>query len=131
VAGTDSGITREFVVRGDSPTEEEMRRIEQRLEGLEKRLVHRPDPRLHLVLEQHPQQRRSTVELSVSVARHGRTLVSHQAAETAELAVKLAVDDVARQLERVQATQEGQPSWGVPSRRPFNPPRAGQEPGSE
>jgi hypothetical protein len=38
-------------------------------------------------------------------------------AETADRAVHLAVRDVERQLERRHATQRGEPTYGVPSRR--------------
>lgn len=47
----------------------------------------------------------------------GSHLISHQGAETVDRAVRIAVEDVERQLEREHAMQRGEPSFGVPSRR--------------
>jgi ribosome-associated translation inhibitor RaiA len=111
----------------------ELERIRRRLASLERRLVHFAEPMATLVLDEHEQQRRVTADLRVELGHRAATLVSHQSAETADRAVKLAVEDIERQLERRLAHQRGQPTYGVPSRRlpktlrphPFPPDRGG------
>jgi ribosome-associated translation inhibitor RaiA len=125
---TESQLTTEYVVRGGEPTEAEMKRIEHQVEGLARRVKHYPDPRLHAVLERHVQQRRVTAEFRLQLGPLGPSLMSHQAAETADRAAKLAIDDLERQLERHLARQRGEASYGVPSRRKFTPPPAPQTP---
>jgi hypothetical protein len=98
-----------------NPAEE--RQIYQQLEGLERRLVHRPAPVVEVVLTPYAGQRRVETALRVLLGPLGPHLVSHQSAETAGHAVRLAVSDVERQLERRLAKQRGTPSFGVPSRR--------------
>ena len=97
--------------------EAEERRLRELVEGLGRRLAHRPEPTAVLVLAQHGRQRQFQADLRVQLGPLGPTLVSHQAAETAEHTVRLAVADVERQLERRTAGQRGEPSYGVPSRR--------------
>jgi ribosome-associated translation inhibitor RaiA len=98
-------------------SEAEVARIRNQLRGLERRLEHFPEPTAMLVVEEHEAQRRVTVELRVQLGPLAGHLISHQTAETPDRAVRLAVDDVERQLERRLATQRGQPTFGVPSRR--------------
>jgi hypothetical protein len=57
------------------------------------------------------------VDLRVQLGPLGAHLVSHQRAGTTAHAVRLAVEDVERQLERRHADQRGEASFGVPSRR--------------
>ncbi|MBI3972383.1 MAG: HPF/RaiA family ribosome-associated protein [Chloroflexi bacterium] len=95
----------------------ERRHIDGQLRSLERRLAHHPEPAAVLTFTPHPDQRQIEVDLRVQLSPLGQHLISHQAAETAEHAVKLAVDDVERQLERRHAMQRGEPAYGVPSRR--------------
>lgn len=95
----------------------EERRIRRHLEQLERRLVHHPDPEATLVLESFPARRQVEVDLRVQLGPLGSHLISHQVAETPDHAVRLAVEDVERQLERRLAQQRGEPTYGVPSRR--------------
>jgi ribosome-associated translation inhibitor RaiA len=104
-------------LHGLALTGAEERRILRHLHALEQRLVHRPEPTAELVLRQYGAQRQVRVDLRVQLAPLGPHLVSHQAAETADRAIRLAVEDVERQLERRQAAQRGEPTYGVPSRR--------------
>ncbi len=97
--------------------EAERRGVEHQLEALERRLTNHPDPKAGLVLTKHAGQRRIEANFSVQVGPLGHHLISHQGAETAEHAVRLAVKDIERQLERRLATQRGDPTFGVPSRR--------------
>lgn len=111
-------------------TEAARRRIRRRLGHLERRLAHHPDPVASLTLTEHFAERQVEVDVRVALGPHGRHLVSHQRAENADLAVRLAVDDVERQLERTHARMRREHTYGVPSRRfpphvgPDVPPRA-------
>jgi ribosome-associated translation inhibitor RaiA len=98
-----------------SPGQE--KRVLHQLRSLERRLVHFPEPIASLTVRDHRAQRRVTVDLRVELVPHGSHLISHQAADTVEHAVRLAVDDVERQLERHIAKLRGEPTFGVPSRR--------------
>lgn len=93
------------------------RRIHRHLERLERRLVHHPEPEATLVLESFRARRQIEVDLRLQLGPLGSHLISHQAAETPDYAVRLAVEDVERQLERRLAQQRGEPTFGVPSRR--------------
>lgn len=94
--------------------EEHVRRL---LALLDKRLAHRPDPAARLLLRWHDQQRRMKARLSLQLELLGAHVVSHEEAETAEQAVRLAVSDLERQIERHTAHQRGEPAYGVPGRR--------------
>lgn len=102
---------------GFALTDEERRRVDRRLAALEKRLVKHPEPKAVLRLVAYPGPRRIEADLRVQLGPLGNHLISHQQAETPDLAARLAVADVARQLERQHAAQRGEPSFGVPSRR--------------
>ncbi|MBI3965562.1 MAG: HPF/RaiA family ribosome-associated protein [Chloroflexi bacterium] len=103
--------------QGLTLSELEEERIRRRLEALERRLVKRSEPRAVLILRQIGASRQVTVDLRVSLEGRTTQLVAHQAAETADRAVRLALEDIERQLERRQASQRGEPTFGVPSRR--------------
>jgi hypothetical protein len=103
---------------GDEPLgKQQDDRVRRHLRHLEERLVHFPEPEAVLTLRRHPDQRRVTVDLRVELGPMAGELISHQAAETPDHAVRLAVEDAERQLERRLATQRGEPTYGVPSRR--------------
>jgi ribosome-associated translation inhibitor RaiA len=103
--------------QGFELTDVEERHVRHHLDGLERRLVHRPEPTATLMLKRQPQARRIDVSLRVQLGPLGSHLISHQSAETADRAVKLAVEDVERQLERQDAQQAGEQAYGIPSRR--------------
>jgi ribosome-associated translation inhibitor RaiA len=103
--------------QGIELTTEERSRIDRHLESIEQRLAHRPSPTAALVLKQNAGARLIEASLRVQVGPLGLHLISQQSAETAARAVKLAVDDVERQLERRNAQQRGEATFGVPSRR--------------
>lgn len=104
--------TRDFVLN-----DIESRNVRHQLGALERRLAHRPDPSASLVLKRHAGPRQFEADLTVRLGPLGAHLVSHQAAETPEHAVRLAVADIERQLDRRLAGQRGEPTYGVPSRR--------------
>ena len=117
----------EYTIRGEGPTPVELKHIEHQVEGLGRRVKHYPEPRLHLVLSRHWQPQRGVAELRLQLGPLGPSLVSHQQAPSLDRAVKAAIDDLERQLERHLAKQRGEPSFGVPSRRRFDPPRIVEE----
>lgn len=102
---------------GIALTDAERQRIDHHLAVLDRRLKHRPSPKAVLVLEEHRNRRQIEASLRVQVGPLGDHLVSHQSAETVDRAVRLAVEDVERQIERKVAGQRGEPTFGVPSRR--------------
>ncbi len=104
-------------VHGFTLTDEEERRIRHQLGSLERRLSQRPEPTARLALERHVARRQVEVDLRVELGPLGPTLISHQLAEMPDHAVRLAVEDVERQLERHVASQRGESTFGVPSRR--------------
>jgi ribosome-associated translation inhibitor RaiA len=97
------------------PDEEEL--VRHHLESLGRRLAHHPEPIATAVLKRHELQRKIEVALRVELGPLGEHLISHQAAGTAPHAMRLAVEDVERQLERKLAQQRGEHTYGVPSRR--------------
>ena len=105
----------ELILRSGHLSDVERERIDRQLASLAKRLQKFPDPRIEVAIEAMP--RRTDVDLRVSLGPLGGHLISHQSAETSDVAVKSAVDDAKRQLERRLATQRGEPTYGVPSRR--------------
>ncbi len=117
----DNELGLEIVTRGDKPSELELRRIDRKLTALGKRLRKFPEPKVHLLIEGHVQQRRSNAEFRLQLGPLGPSLISHQAAETADRAVGAAIEDIERQVERHHANQRGEASFGVPSRRPERP----------
>jgi ribosome-associated translation inhibitor RaiA len=102
---------------GVSLTGAQSRRIEHQLDALERRLVNHPDPKAFVVVSHHGTQPEIGLDLRVQVGPLGQHLISHQRAETVDRAIRLAVTDVERQLERRHAQQSGEPTYGVPSRR--------------
>jgi hypothetical protein len=120
-------------VQGFTLSEVARQRIDHHLAALDRQLLsHRPAPTAVLVLRAHAAQRLVEATLQVQLGPLGPHVVSHQAAETADRAARLAVADVERQLERRQARQRGEHTFGVPSRRepaasrphPWRRPRA-------
>ena len=97
------------------PAEEQ--RIRRQLQGLERRLVHFGFPLATIVLDEHQPRRTVTADVRLELTPDTPPLVSHQHAETPDKVVRLAVDDLKRQLERRLSTQRGEPTYGVPSRR--------------
>lgn len=103
--------------RGHELGKTEQKRIERQLASLERRLLKFPDPRAELAVDSTAKQRLVRVDLRVALGPHGGHLVSHQEAESADVAVKDAVDDIKRQLERRLSNMRGESAYGVPSRR--------------
>ncbi len=111
------GLTTRLNLRDLTLSSLDEQRIHRQIDSLGRRLVHYPDPVVDLTLLEYPSPRRYGADLRVQLGPLGTHLISHQAAETVDRAVHLAVRDVQRQLERHQAKQRGEPSFGTPSRR--------------
>ena len=102
---------------GVALSEGDRRRIRRRVRALERRLVHHPDPLATLVLRPAPGGREVQAALRVRLGPLGRYVVGRCTAAAVAYAVRLAAEDVERQLERRHAVQRGEPTFGVPSRR--------------
>ncbi len=93
------------------------RRIRAHLARLGRRLTDRPQPAAVLSIKRHVGQRRTAADLRLELGPHGPTLVGRQESETPDVATRLAIESVERQLERRTADQRGDAAFGVPSRR--------------
>ena len=103
--------------RGITLTRLEEERIQRHTKSLEKRIEKFPDPRLELAIEDQAPPRGVRVDLRLALGPLGGHLISHQEGQAADVAVKAAINDVKRQLERRLSNQRGESSYGVPSRR--------------
>src|SRR5262245_14344289 len=103
--------------RGFVLSERERRAVARHFASLADRLVHKPEPRVVLVLEKQTARRRATADLRLQLGPLGAHLVSHTDGPTPVAALKRALDGVGRQLERLVARQRGEPAFGVASRR--------------
>lgn len=126
---TDHELTREVVFRSEPATPEEDRRIDHHIDAFAPRVKHYPEPRLHIVLDRHQRAPHATVETRLQLGPLGPSLISHQQGASFDQAVKHAIEDLEKQLERHVAKQRGEPAFGVPSRRPVK--RTGAEPSGE
>lgn len=96
---------------------EQERRVGNYLKTIEARVERFAEPVAILTLRAHDAQRRVTADLRVKLGTSAGDLVSHQAAESPDHAVRLATEDIERQLERVLSIRRGEATFGVPSRR--------------
>jgi aminoglycoside phosphotransferase family enzyme len=101
----------------DQVTPDDKAHIARHLAGLERRLVHFSEPLAELVVQPHPAPRQVEAALRVQLGSLGPHVVSHQQGETLDRAVRLAVADVERELERHLGKPRGEDTFGVPSRR--------------
>src|SRR5680860_1279724 len=92
--------------RGITLTRLEEERIQRHTKSLEKRIEKFPDPRLELAIEDQAPHRGVRVDLRLALGPLGGHLISHQEGQGADVAVKAAINDVKRQLERVFRTSE-------------------------
>ena len=110
--------TPSIVNRAGELSKTESARIDHSLEALGKRLTNFTNPVVELVLDKSPHMPGSIdVHLRVALGVRDTTLRSKQTSRTADHAVKLACDDIKRQLERTVADLRGEGSYGIPSRR--------------
>lgn len=110
-------VTPRIVNRANELTEVEQKRIERTLDSVAKRLGKFSKPEIDLTLDKSTVPASIDATLKVVLGVRDTTLRSTETARTADHAVKLAADDVKRQLERVVADLRGADSFGTPSRR--------------
>lgn len=103
--------------RSGELTDVEQKRIDRSLEALAKRLEKFNNPRIELALEKATQPGSIDATLKVMLGVRDTTLRSTETSRTADHAVKLACDDVKKQLERTMSDLRGTDSYGTPSRR--------------
>jgi hypothetical protein len=99
-------VTPTIVNRAGELTEVEQKRIDRSLEGIGKRLANFTNPSIDLTLASSQQP--GSIDA---------TLRSSETSRTADHAVKLACDDIKRQLEKTVAELRGADTYGTPSRR--------------
>jgi|GEM_PF-1839265 len=96
---------------------EVQQKIQHHLDRLEERLVNFAEPMAVLKISEEGTPKRLTVDLRVDLGNRPGELVSHHSEATPEHAVRLAFEDVERQLERQLSAMRGEDTFGVPSRR--------------
>ena len=110
---------------------ESARRIQRHLDALEKRLTKFHNHDVKLTIKDKSTERRFTADALVSLGVDGVELISHNQGETAEMAARVAIEDIERQLERHMANLRGEPSFGTPSRREPKDLRPGTQPADD
>jgi ribosome-associated translation inhibitor RaiA len=110
-------MTPTIVNRSRALTEVEQKRIGHSLDSIARRLSNFTNPTIDLTLatSERPGSIDATVRVMLGV--RGTTLRSTETASTADHAVKLACDDIKKQLEKTVAELRGADTYGVPSRR--------------
>lgn len=106
-----------IINRSGELTDIEQKRIEHSLDSLAKRLDKFNNAEIDLALDKAKQQGSVDATLKVVLGVRDTILRSAETSRTADHAVKLACDDVKKQLERVVADLRGADSFGTPSRR--------------
>lgn len=106
-----------IINRADELTDVEQKRIERSLESLAKRLEKFSNPEIDLTIEKAKLQGSVDATIKVVLGVRDTTLRSTETARTPDHAVKLACDDIKKQLERTVADLRGADSYGTPSRR--------------
>jgi ribosome-associated translation inhibitor RaiA len=110
-------VTPTIVNRAGELTEVEQKRIDRSLEGIGKRLANFTNPSIDLTLASSQQPGSINATLRVVLGVRDTTLRSSETSRTADHAVKLACDDIKRQLEKTVAELRGADTYGTPSRR--------------
>jgi hypothetical protein len=110
-------VTPTIVNRAGELTEVEQKRIDRSLEGIGKRLANFTNPAIDLTLAGSQQPGSIVANLRVVLGVRDTTLRSSETSRTADHAVKLACDDIKKQLEKTVAELRGTDTYGTPSRR--------------
>jgi ribosome-associated translation inhibitor RaiA len=110
-------VTPTIVNRAGELTEVERKRIDRSLDGIGKRLANFTNPSIDLTLASSQQPGSIDATLRVVLGVRDTTLRSSETSRTADHAVKLACDDIKRQLEKTVAELRGADTYGTPSRR--------------
>lgn len=110
-------ITPNITNRTNELTDIEQKRIEHTLDSLAKRLEKFTKPEIDLTLDKSKVGGSVDATVKVVLGVRDTTLRSTETSRTADHAVKLATEDVKKQLERVVADLRGVDTYGIPSRR--------------
>ncbi|MDQ6675198.1 MAG: hypothetical protein M3069_31430 [Chloroflexota bacterium] len=92
-------------VQGLTLPDVDRRRSRAQLRSLERRLKERPELTSVFVLRQHADQWRVEADRRVELGPLGPTPVSHPAAETADVAIRRAVEDIDREPRAARAAR--------------------------
>lgn len=106
-----------IVNRAGALTDLEQKRIDRSLESIGKRLTKFVNPTIDLTLANAKQAGSVDATLRVVLGVRDTVLRSTETSRTADHAVKLACDDIKKQLEKTVADLRGEDTYGVPSRR--------------
>jgi ribosome-associated translation inhibitor RaiA len=106
-----------IVNRADQLTDVERKRVDRSLESLAKRLENFNNPEIDLTIEKAKQTGSVDATIKVILGVRDTTLRSTETSRTADHAVKLACDDIKKQLERTVSDLRGMDTYGTPSRR--------------
>ncbi len=106
-----------IINRADELSEVEQKRIDRSLDSLAKRLEKFSNPEIDLTIEKAKLAGSIDATVKVVLGVRDTTLRSTETSRTADHAVKLACDDIKKQLERTVADLRGADSYGTPSRR--------------
>jgi ribosome-associated translation inhibitor RaiA len=93
------------------------KRIARHLERLERRLVNFNNAEVDVTVRDRATERRYTADIHLRPGVDSTDLICHEQGDTPEQAVRLAAEDIERQLERYISTLRGEPAYGTPSRR--------------
>ncbi len=110
-------MTPTIVNRSGELTDVERKRIDHSLESIGKRLANFTNPSIDLMLAKAKQAGSVDATVRVVLGVRDTTLRSTETARTADHAVKLACDDIKKQLEKTVAELRGAETYGTPSRR--------------
>ena len=98
-------------------TDVEQKRIDHSLESIGKRLAKFSNPSIDLTLAKAKQAGSVEATVRVELGVRDTILRSTETSRTADHAVKLACDDIKKQLEKTVAELRGADTYGIPSRR--------------
>ena len=110
-------VTPTIVNRSGELTEVQQKRIDRSLESIGKRLSNFTNPTVELTLATSQQPGSVDANVRVVLGVRDTTLRSTETSRTADHAVKLACDDIKKQLEKTVAELRGADTYGIPSRR--------------
>jgi ribosome-associated translation inhibitor RaiA len=106
-----------IINRADELNDVERKRVDRSLESLAKRLENFNNPEIDLTIEKAKQAGSVDATLKVVLGVRDTTLRSTETSRTVDHAVKLACDDIKKQLERTLSDLRGTDTYGTPSRR--------------
>ena len=110
-------VTPTIVNRAGALSDVEQKRIDRSLEGIAKRLASFTNPSIDVTISPSKQPASVDASLRVVLGVRDTVLRSTETSRTADHAVKLACDDIKRQLEKTMADLRGADTFGTPSRR--------------